>query len=200
MAPLHARGQAGHGMCQEQLLLLLVVHMCCRHSPSPPNPAGGVQRKQTQQQQPAGPKRQHTWWLGAESSRDSGFRVGAAESRADVRPVAPRNTRQPCDGQACGCLHKLGYFSSRVMWKAMSQRKSCAFSQKKKREERKEGGPIKHFLPTPHRFTALAPLIWLLGFIFNCLIHENVSGSVWKCADYFRPLPVTHAAHGEPAR
>lgn len=48
---------------------------------------------------------------GSRELRDSAFRVGAAESRADVSLPAPRNTRQPCHGQARGLLHKLSYLS-----------------------------------------------------------------------------------------
>lgn len=48
---------------------------------------------------------------GSRELRDSGFRVGAAESRADVSLAAPRNTRQPCHGQAGGLLHKLSHLS-----------------------------------------------------------------------------------------
>lgn len=72
--------------------------------------------------------------------------------------------------------------------------------KKKKREERrgrKEGRPVKHFPPTSHRVTALAPLIWLLGFTFSCLIHENVSQGVQKGVDCF-PSPGDSRHRGEP--
>lgn len=70
-------------------------------------------------------------------------------------------------------------------------------AKKKGRRGRKEGRPVKHFPPKSHRVTALAPLIWLLGFTFSCLIHENVSQGVQKGVDCFLP-PGDSRHRGEP--
>lgn len=142
---------------------------CCWHSLSPVILSG------VQHTRPAACVSPGSTRAGSRGLLGFRFQSGSCQARP-AAPTVPARLLAPA-----GALPLTGHVGSSV------QRKAGASSQKNNREERKEGKPIKHFLLMSCRFTALAPLIWLLGFIFSCLINESMFWSLLKCGDHFHP-------------